>query len=137
MNQDIARKMHLIASQVGDLKDGRVKAFTGHQLGYATIVVVNKGCKVYAQHTRNDRLTIDLLTTKAASIKLPLDEKSAVAKFKAFASERNFETSEVTWQHSASKADARHGYSFEVTGYSPEQIRATVEALKIAFQSLP
>ena len=137
MTQEIARKMYSIANQVGDLNAaGKVKAFTGHQKGYAKLVVINSGCKVWAQHTRADKLTIDLLVTESASRKWPAVRDLAVNTFVAFAKGNGQKLAENPWQHSASEADTREQYTFEITNESSEAISLLIDKLKIAFRNL-
>jgi len=137
MTQEIARKMYSIANQVGDLNAaGKVKAFTGHQKGYAKLVVINSGCKVWAQHTRADKLTIDLLVTESASRKWPAVRDLAVTTFVAFAKGNGQKLAENPWQHSASEADRREQYTFEITNESSEAISLLIDKLKIAFRNL-
>ena len=138
MTQDISRKMYSIANQVGDLNAaGKVKAFTGHQKGYAKLAIVNSGCKVWAQHTRADKLTIDLLVTGSASRKWPAVRDLAVTTFVAFAKGNGQKLLEKPpWQHSASEADTREQYTFEITNESSEAISLLIDKLKIAFRNL-
>ena len=129
--------MYSIANQVGDLNAaGKVKAFTGHQKGYAKLVVINSGCKVWAQHTRADKLTIDLLVTESASRKWPAVRDLAVNTFVAFAKGNGQKPAENPWQHSASEADTREQYTFEITNESSEAISLLIDKLKIAFRNL-
>jgi len=137
MTQDISSKMYLIAKQADDLNAaGKVKAFTGHQKGYAKIVIINSGCKVWAQHTRADKLTIDLLITESASRKWPAVRDLAVSTFVAFAKGNGKKLAENPWQHSASNADRREQHSFEITNESSEAIGLLIDKLKIAFRNL-
>ncbi len=129
--------MYLIASQADDLNvDGKVKAFTGHQKGYAKLVVISSGCKVWAQHTRANKLTIDLLVTESAAQKWPDIKKLAVSTFEAFAKGNGYKLAEIQWQHSASEADTRQQHSFEITNESSEAISLLIDKLKLAFRSL-
>ena len=137
MTQEISKKMLLIASKAGDLNVAdKVKAFTGHQKGYAKLVVINSGCKVWAQHTRADKLTIDLLITESAAQKWPDIRDVAVSTFKAFAMGNGYKLAEVPWQHSASETDTRQQHSFEITTESSEAIGLLIDKLKLAFLNL-
>ncbi|MDO8312630.1 MAG: hypothetical protein Q7T25_11890 [Sideroxyarcus sp.] len=86
MTQALAQKMYLIAKQVNDLNaKGKVKAQTGNEKGYAKLFSINSGCRVWAHHTRDEKLIVDLMFTESAEDKNPIVVKGAVATFAQFA----------------------------------------------------
>lgn len=91
MTQALARKMHLIARQVNDLNSkGKVKAQTGNEKGYAKLFSINNGCRVWAHHTLDDKLIVDLMFTESAEDKHPDVVKAAVATFERFAKDSGY-----------------------------------------------
>lgn len=135
MNQDLAKKMHVIAVHVGDLNSyGKVKAQTANENGYAKIVSINSGTRVWIHHTRNDRLIFDLMITRAAGLKYPEIAKHAEGIFDRFATDAGYEVMNRPWQHSLSKNDIRKQWFFDITSDSSENICALVEKVKLAFR---
>lgn len=138
MTQDIARKMHLIARQVNDLNSkGKVKAQTGNEKGYAKLFSINNGCRVWAHHTRNNELIVDLMFTKSAEDKHPDVVKEAVATFARFAKDSGYlVTRSPPWQHSIDKSE-RKQFFFEITTVGDEAIVDLVDKVRIAFGTKP
>ncbi len=136
MTQALSGKMHLIASQVNDLNDdGKVKAQTANEKGYAKLFSINNGCRVWVHHTLDDKLILDLMVTKSAALTHPEVVKSAVATFSQFAKDAGHMISHRPWQHSINKADIRQQYYFEVTNERIETIVALVDKVRLAFQT--
>ena len=135
MNQDLARKMQAIANHVGDLNShGKVKAQTANENGYAKIVSINSGTRVWIHHTRDDKLIFDLMVTRAGGLKYPEITKRAEGTFDRFARDAGYEVLNRPWQHSLSKNDVRKQWYFEVTNDTSENICALVEKVKLAFR---
>ena len=136
MTHSLATKMQLIANQVNDLNsEGKVKAQTANEKGYAKLVSINNGCRVWAHHTLDDKLIIDLMFTKSAEFRYPEVVKSALATFQRFAKESNRQVLHRSWQHSINKSDIRQQYYFDITGDNAETMGALVEAARLAFQT--
>lgn len=137
MTKEISKKMYMIASQVNYLNAaGEVKAYTGHQKGYAKIVAINSGCSVFAQHTLTNKLTIDLLVTKPAALKWPLRRDLAVTTFETFAKDNGYNLSKGSWQHSVTATDIRQRHTFDISNESFQTISALIERLKLSFGEL-
>ena len=135
MNQDLARKMQAIAEHVGDLNShGKVKAQTLNENGYAKILSINSGTRVWIHHTRDDRMIFDLMVTHAAGLKHPEVTKHAEGIFDKFAKDAGYEVLNRPWQHSLSKNNIRKQWYFEITNDSSENICALVEKVKVAFR---
>jgi hypothetical protein len=132
----------LIAKQVNDLNSkGRVKAMTGNEKGYAKLVSVNNGCRVWAHHTRaekliDEKLIIDLMFTESAEGKHPDVVKEAVATFERFAKDSGYQVSQSQWKHSIEKSK-RAQYFFEITTVGDDAILELVEKVRIAFGASP
>jgi hypothetical protein len=137
MTQALARKMHLIASQVNDLNsEGKVKAQTGNEKGYAKLCSINNGCRVWAHHTRGDKLIVDLMYTASAEDKHPDVVKAAVATFERFAKDSGYQVSQVSWQHSIDKdKPERMQYFFEITTVGDDAIGELVDKVRTAFRN--
>ena len=136
MTQDIAKKMHQIASQVDGLNDnGKVKAQTGNEKGYAILSSISSGCRVWAHHTLDDRLIIDLMFTKSEALKHPEIVKSATAAFETFAAKANRPISCRPWQHSITKSDTRTQHYFEITNEDDYAISELVKDVRLAFEA--
>ena len=134
MTQDLPKKMHRIASQVDGLNDeGKVKAQTGNEKGYAILFSVSSGCRVWAHHTRDDRLIIDLMFTKSEEFKRPDTVKSAIVTFEQFASKSNRQVICSPWQHSITKSDTRTQHYFEITNEDDYAISELVKDVRLAF----
>ena len=137
MTHDLAKKMHLIASQVDGLNsNGKVKAQTGNERGYAILSSISNGCRVWAHHTLNDMLIIDLMYTKSESLKHSDIVKAAEAVFKKFAKESGRPVSCRPWQHSITKSDTRTQHYFEITNDSPQTISELVKKVQLSFHAL-
>jgi hypothetical protein len=135
MTQALARKMHLIASQVNDLNSkGKVKAQTGNEKGYAKLFSINNGCRVWAHHTRDEKLIIDLMFTQSAEDKHPDVVKAAVVTFEQLARDSGYLVSHHIWQHSIDKSE-RQKYFFEITTEGDEVIVELVDKVRTAFRS--
>lgn len=134
MTQALARKMHLIARQVNDLNSkGKVKAQTGNEKGYAKLFSINNGCRVWAHHTLDDKLIVDLMFTESAEDKHPDVVKAAVATFERFAKDSGYLVSHRPWQHSIDKSE-RQQYYFEITNDKDKSLVELVDKVKVAFQ---
>ena len=137
MTQDLTKKMHRIASQVDGLNDkGRVKAQTGNEKGYAILFSINKGCRVWAHHTHDDRIIIDLMFTKSEEFKHPDLVNSAKLTFEQFASKSKREVTCSPWQHSITKSDTRTQLYFEITNEDDQTISELVKDIRFAFGAL-
>lgn len=135
MTQALSDKMHLLASHVNDLTaDGKVKAMTANEMGYAKIFSINNGCRVWVHHTRTDKLILDLMVTKNAELAYPDVVKSAIATFSQFAKEADHMISECEWTHAINKADTRKQYYFDVTNERVDTIIALIDKVTRAFQ---
>lgn len=133
MTQAIARKMYLIAKHVNDLNSkGKVKAQTGNEKGYAKLFSINNGCRVWAHHTRDDTLIVDLMFTKSAEDKHPEAVKAAVATFERFAKDSGYLVSNRPWEHSIDKSE-RNQYFFEITTVGDEAIAELVDKVRSIF----
>ena len=136
MTQGISGKMYLMASQVNDLNvDGKVRAYTANEKGYAKLFSINNGCRVWAHHTLDDKLILDLMVTKSTALTHPDVVKSALATFTQFAKDAGYMISHRPWQHSINQADTRQQYYFEVTNETIETIVALVDKVRLAFQT--
>ena len=137
MTQDLAKKMHLIASQVDGLNDmGKVKAQTGNEKGYAILFSVSRGCRVWAHHTRDDKLIIDLMYTKSEKLKHRDVVESAIVVFEEFASKSNRRIACRPWKHSITESDTRTQHYFEITNDDDQTISEFVKDLRFAFGAL-
>ena len=135
MTQSIPAKLHFIANQVNDLNaKGEVKANTANEKGYAKLAFINRGCKVWAHHTLQNALTIDLMYTEDAAAKYPDVINSAIATFQKFARDNGRQASHRTWTHGIDKTSLRQQYYFDITNDSFETIGALVTAVKLSFQ---
>lgn len=133
MTEALALKMHLIAKQVNDLNSkGKVKAQTGNEKGYAKLFSINNGCRVWAHHTRDDKLIVDLMFTKSEKNKHPEVVDAAVATFERFAKDSGNLVSHRTWQHSIDKSERQQNY-FEITSLSDDAIAELVAKVRNAF----
>lgn len=136
MNKDLARKMHAIADHVGDLNtSGKVKAQTANENGYAKILSINSGTRVWIHHTRDDKMIFDLLVTHAAGLKHPEITKHTEGAFIKFAIDAGYEVLNRTWQHSIVKNDVRQQWYFDITNDSIEDVCALIGKLKLAFSA--
>ena len=135
MTQDLAKKMHRIASQVDGLNDdGKVKA--RNEKGYAILFSVSNGCRVWAHHTRENRLIIDLMYTKSEEFKHPAVVKTAIATFEQFALKSNRQVTRNPWQHSTTESDTRTQHYFEITNEDDQTISELVKGVQLAFGTL-
>jgi len=139
MTQSLANKMQLIAAHVGDLNaQGKVRAMTGNERGYAKIYAVTPGCKVWAHHTLDDRLIIDLMITKSSTQNEPRVAQSAVATFERIARSAGYEVKPPqNWQHSINKEDTRQQHFINVSDKSTESITVFIDSLRTTFRQLP
>ena len=129
--------MHLIAKHVNDLNaKGKVKAQTGNEKGYAKLFSINSGCRVWAHHTRDDKLIIDLMFTKSAEDKHPNVVKAAVATFERFANDSGYQISRIPWEHSIDKSERTRDF-FEITTAEDDVIMDIVDKVMIAFGANP
>ena len=129
--------MYLIASQANDLNTfGKVKAHTGNEKGYAKIVIINTGCKIWAHHTKNDELTIGLMVTDSARKRYSDIVGLIITKFKNFTIDIGYKLMECPWQHSVNAADKRKKYYIYITNDDSETIRVIIEKVKLAFREL-
>lgn len=134
MTQYLAKKMHRIASQVDGLNEkGKVKAQTGNEKGYAILFSISSGCRVWAHHTRDDRLIIDLMFTKSEEFKHPDVVKSAIVAFEQFALKSNRQVTSSPWQHSITESDIRIQHYFEITNEDDQTISELVKDVQFAF----
>ena len=135
MTQDIAKKLHRIASQVDGLNDqGKVKA--RNEKGYAILFSVSNGCRVWAHHTRDDRLIIDLMYTKSEEFKHPAVVKAAIATFEQFALKSNRQVTRNQWQHSMTESDTRTQHYFEITNDDDQTISELVKGARLTFGTI-
>lgn len=133
MTSVLAQKMHLIAEQVNDLNSkGKVKAQTGNEKGYAKLFSINNGCRVWAHHTLDDKLIVDLMFTNSAKGKHPDVVEAAVATFERFAKDSGYLVSQVPWQHSIDKSERQQHY-FEITTVADKAISEIVDKVRVAF----
>lgn len=136
MTQAIADKMQMIASHVNDLNsEGIVKAQTGNEKGYAKLLSINNGCRVWAHHTLDDKLIVDLMFTKSATSTHPDVVKTAVATFDRFARDSGYSVSHRSWQHSINRSDTRQQYYFEITTVEDETIVELVDKVRTVFRN--
>lgn len=117
MTQAIAAKMKMIARHVNDLNlRGAVKAMTGNEKGYATLVSIIRGCSVWVHHTRPDhpigeKLILDLMFTTSAESKYPDVVKTAQATFEQFVEASGYSVSaHPDWKHSILSSGKRKQY---------------------------
>ncbi|MCK9623065.1 MAG: hypothetical protein M0R47_21325 [Methylobacter sp.] len=108
---------------------------TANEKGYAKLLLINNGCRMWVHHTLDDKLILDLMVTKNAELKHADVVKSAVAVFSQFAKDVGHMISHRSWQHSINKADIRQQYYFEVTNERVEIIIALVGKVRHAFQT--
>ena len=135
MTQAIAHKMKMIASHVNDLNsEGVVKAQTANEKGYAKLISINSGCRVWVHHTLDDRLIIDLMITKVAASKYPDGVATAKATFDQFAKDSRHAVSFHEWEHSINKSDTRQQYYFEISSLDGEAVLELVDKVRIAFR---
>lgn len=125
MAETATEKMYLTAKRVNDLNaDGKVKAFSSNEKGYARIVVIKRGCAIWMHHTKDDRLTISLMITESMASKFPVTEHTAIKKFEVFAGDR---LQLEKFQHSINKWDNRIKRYVDVTCCSYEEIATLVD----------
>jgi hypothetical protein len=137
MTQEIKNKMHRIASQVDGLNDkGKVKAQTGNEKGYAILFSASSGCRVWAHHTLDEKLIIDLMYTKSEAFKHPDIVKSATLVFEEFALKSNRQISCRPWKHSITASDTRTQHYFEITNDDDQTIGELVKDVRLAFNTL-
>jgi len=135
MTQNLSAKLHFIASQVNDLNPkGKVKANTANEKGYAKIVSINNSCRVWAHHTIQNALIIDLMYTEHAAAKYPDIVDSAITTFKKFAKDNGREALPRPWTHGIDKTSRRQQHYFDISTDSLETIGALVTAVKLAFR---
>jgi hypothetical protein len=139
MTEALAQKMYLIAKQVNDLNaKGKVKAQTGNEKGYAKLFSINNGCRVWAHHTRADKLIVDLMYTASAEDRHPDVVKGAVNTFERFAKDHGYQVSQVPWHHSIDKdKPERKQYFFEISSLEHDAIEELVDKVRIAFGTHP
>jgi|GEM_PF-2313114 hypothetical protein len=139
MTQALAKKMYLIAKQVNDLNaKGKVKAQTGNEKGYAKLFSISNGCRVWAHHTRDDKLIVDLMYTAIAADRHPDVVTAAVATFERFAKDSGVQVSQAPWLHSIDKdKPERKQYFFEIGSMEDDAIGELVEKVRIAFGTNP
>ena len=136
MNKDLARKMYAIADHVGDLNtSGKVKAQTANENGYAKVLSINSGTRVWIHHTRDDKMIFDLMVTHAAGLEHPEVTKHTEGAFNKFASDAGYEVLNRPWQHSINKKDVRQQWYFDITNDSIEDVCALIGKLKLAFSA--
>ena len=132
MTQDLAKKMHRIASQVNELNsDGKVKA--RNEKGYAILYSVSNGCRVWAHHTSKNRLIIDLMYTKSEAFKHPDLIKAAIAVFEQFAQKSNRQVAIDSWQHSMTPSDTRTQHYFDISSEDDQTISDLIKGVRLAF----
>lgn len=134
MHKDLAKKMHAVAEYIGDLNsDGKVKAQTGNEYGYAKVLSINSGMRAWVHHTLADRLIFDLMVTRVAGLKYPNVARHAEQVFDRFARDAGYEVEQRDWTHSINKEDVRQQWFFDVTNESAERICALVDEARRAF----
>lgn len=137
MDKNLAKNMYAIADYMGDLNaDGKVKANTGNEHGYAKVLTINSGIRVWIHHTREDKLIFDLMVTRAAGLTYPDVAKRAEEVFGRFAKDASYEVVRWDWRHSIDKEDLRQQWFFDVTGDSVEEICRLVDMARRAFSAL-
>lgn len=125
----------MIASHVNDLNsEGAVKAQTGNEKGYAKLCSISNGCRVWAHHTLEDKLIVDLLVTRSAASTHPDVVATAVATFDRFAKDSGYSVSQRPWQHAITKSDTRQQYYFDITSLGEEDIMELVDKVRTAFR---
>lgn len=133
MIQALVRKMHLIAKHVNDLNaNGKIKAQTGNEKGYAKLISINSGCRVWAHHTLDDKLIIDLMFSESAENKHPDVVKAAVTTFERFAKDSGYLVSIVQWQHSIDKSERKQHF-FEISKVGDDDIIELIDKVRVAF----
>jgi hypothetical protein len=134
MSETVAGKMYLTAKKVNDLNaNGKVKAFSSNEKGYARIFVVKPGCAIWMHHTKDDRLTVSLMITEAMSSRFPVTEHAAIKKFEIFAGER---LRLEEFEHSINKWDKRLKRYVEVTSSSYDEIATLVDQVLTTFSDM-
>lgn len=134
MAETTAEKMYLTAKKVNDLNvNGKVKAFSSNEKGYARIFVIRRGCAIWLHHTKDDRLTISLMITEAMANKFPVTEHAAIKKFENFAGDRLLLES---FEHSINKWDKRIKRYVDVTSCSYEEIATLVDRILMSFNDM-
>lgn len=133
MTETLLAKMYLAAKKLSDLNaEGKVKAFSSNEKGYARIVVIKRGCAVWMHHTKNDRLTISLMITKAMAAKFPVTEHAAIKNFEAFAGDR-MQTEE--FEHSINCYDKRLKRYIDVTNCTFTEISSMIDKVQEIFSN--
>jgi hypothetical protein len=136
VTQPLSDKMHLLASHANDLSAaGKVKAMTKNEKGFAKLISVNNGCRVWLHHTLDDRLMLDLMVTRNGQLTNPDVVKSAIAKFSQFAANAGHTIASRQWRHSINIVDVREQYYFEVTNESVETVIELIAKVRLAFQN--
>ena len=130
-------KMFFIAKSLGELNSkSKVKAITANERGYARIIDINIGLSLIFYHTKDDRLTMNLLITNAAMRRYPIDCENAAQTFLDF-HRQNFKEHETPqkaqWINSLNKKDERTIYSIDVTRLAADECIEKIAAIKRAF----
>ena len=134
MPESNSEKMYLSARKVNDLNaHGKVKAFSSNEKGYARIFVIKTGCAIWMHHTKDDRLTISLMITKAMANKFPVTEHAAIKRFETFAGSR-MKTEE--FEHSINKSDKRLKRYIEVADLTFSEIDNLIDKVLITFSNI-
>lgn len=134
MTETVAEKMYLTAKKVDDLNvNGRVKAFSSNEKGYARIFVIKRGCAIWMHQTKDDRLTISLMITEAMASKFPVTEHAAIKRFESFAGNR---MKLEEFEHSINKCDKRLKRYVEVTNSTFDEIATMVEEVLTTFSDI-
>lgn len=131
MTETVLAKMYLAAKKVSDLNlEGKVKAFSSNEKGYARIFVIKRGCAIWMHHTKNDRLTISLMITEAMAAKFPVTEHAAIRKFEIFAGNR---MQKEEFEHSINRYDKRLKHYIDVTNYTFNEISSMIDKIRETF----
>lgn len=130
-------RMLLIAKHLKELNSkAKVKAITVNERGYARILDINAGLSLIVYHTRNDRLTINLLATEAAIRRYPDNYKNSVTTFLDF-HHQNFKglksPQEEEWINQLNNKDTRIIFSIDVTTLDIDECIEKIDVIKLTF----
>ena len=135
MNQSITEKMRAIASHVKELNaNGKVRAMTGNEKGYAKILTINAGCRLWAHHTREDRLFIDVMITQSAAHRYRDDVNAAANAFTGLATGVGYKVRQREWRHAIESHDVRQQHYVDVTDKNIDDILRLIDKIKSALK---
>jgi hypothetical protein len=130
-------RMLLIAKSLKEINSkGKVKAITANERGYARILDINAGLSLIVYHTRNYRLTINLIATEAAIRRYPDNYNKSVKTFLEF-HHQNFKglktPQEEEWINQLNRKDTRSIFSIDVTTLDINECIKKIDTIKLAF----